>query len=97
MTDLVFNRAKQGARELSKQCREEISQLFTLRESPPAHSEALPMRADGKREEETHRVELSEEEEEEEDKEEADEDEEGNGGGGGRGSGSHLGIPWRLS
>ena len=29
-------------------------QLFTLRESPPAHSEALPMRADGKWKEEAY-------------------------------------------
>ena len=34
-------------------------QLFTLRESPPAHSEALPMRADGQWKEETHIVKQS--------------------------------------
>ena len=34
-------------------------QLFTLRESPPAHSEPLPMRADGKWNEEGHIVKQS--------------------------------------
>ena len=38
-------------------CRANI--LFTLRESPPAYSEALPMRADGKWKEETHIVKQS--------------------------------------
>ena len=31
-----------------------LGKLFTLRESPPAHSEALPMGADGNWKEETH-------------------------------------------
>ena len=33
--------------------------MSTLRESPPAHSEALPMKADGRWKEETHLVEQS--------------------------------------
>ena len=52
-----------GGVEESRMMRTRV-QLFTLRESPPAHSEALPMRADGKWKEEAHIVKLSGQEEE---------------------------------
>ena len=41
----LYDKAK---RFIIGQVNPKLTKLFTLRESPPAHSEALPMRVDGK-------------------------------------------------